>query len=52
MDNIPKVYLRITEINEEYDAWDIISGDYTKPTGAAKKWEKANDFILLTILKN
>jgi len=47
-----KLYLRITEINEEYDAWDIITGDYTKPTGAAKKWEKANDFILLTILKN
>jgi len=49
-----KLYLRITEINEEYDAWHIVTGDYTKPTSgsATKKWEKANDFILLTILKN
>jgi len=47
-----KLYLRITEINEEHDTWDIITGDYTKPTSATKKWAKANDFILLTILKN
>jgi len=32
-----KLYPRITEVNEEYDAWDIIMGDYIKPTGAAKK---------------
>jgi len=32
-----KLYLRITEINEEYDAWDIIAGNYIKPTSATKK---------------
>jgi len=43
MSNIPKVI--------SLNAWDITTGDYTKPTNAAKKREKANDFILLTILK-
>lgn len=47
-----KLFLQITEIDENHDAWEVITGEYIKPANGARKWEKANDFILLTILKN
>ena len=48
------MYLRITEITDEHDAWDLVIGDFTQPEQATEKktWQKANDLTLLTILKN
>jgi len=49
-----KLFLRITDITDEHDAWDLVTGEFTKPAQAAeaKIWQKANDLTLLTILKN
>jgi len=49
-----KLFLRITDIDDRHDVWDLITGDFRKPTQAAegKIWQKANDLTLLTILKN
>jgi len=48
-----KLFLRITDINDKHDAWDIIMGEFVKSEGAeGKAWQKANDLALLTILKN
>jgi len=49
-----KLFLRITDIDDQHNAWDLITGDFRKPTQAAegKIWQKANDLMLLTILKN
>jgi len=46
--------IRITDIDDRHDAWDLITGDFKKPAQAAegKIWQKANDLTLLTILKN
>jgi len=48
------LFLRITDINDRHDAWDLITGDFRKSTQAAegKIWQKANGLTLLTILKN
>ena len=47
-----KLFFRITDINEQYDAWDLVTGEFIKPTRDGKIWQEANDFILPTILKN
>jgi len=46
-----KLFLRITDITKQYDAWDLVIGEFIKPVREGKIWQKANDFILLTILK-
>ena len=49
-----KLFLHITDITDEHDAWDLVTGEFTNPAQAAegKIWQKANDLTLLTILKN
>jgi len=49
-----KLLLRITDITDEHDIWNLITGEFTKPAQAAEEkiWQKANDLTLLTILKN
>jgi len=49
-----KLFLRIADITDEHDAWDLITGEFQKPAQIAegRVWQKANDLTLLTILKN
>jgi len=36
MDHLSKLFLWITDITDEHDTWNLITGEFTKPAQAAE----------------